>query len=141
MRVQPVSYRFKEFIPANPTQGFSFPFVNPTNRIRLRWFAVGMAGSSTLTALPVIYNAANTHGFSAQITANNGNITQVFTDMWLNEGDGFGFALSNVNTGGVVTFMMSGTLYTLEDSDLGNPWPIPAPSANPYSLTGEPIEI
>jgi hypothetical protein len=140
MRIQPVTYRIKQAIPANPTVGFSFPVINPTNRLRLRWFGVGMAGSSTLTAQPVIFQVGSTHQFSASIVANNNNITMVRTDFWLNEGDAFGFALSGVNTGGIVTFVMSGTLYTLEDSDLGNPWPIPAPSDTPYSLTGESLE-
>jgi hypothetical protein len=122
MRVSPLAYNIKQSWGAGVNARFGFPPVLSGQRIRLRWFAVGMAGASTLTAQPVINNANDTHQISASITANNGNVTGVRADVWLNEMDNFGFSISGVNTGGTITFEMRADLYMLEDSDNG--WPV-----------------
>lgn len=114
MRWEPISYRLKQSVAVIPQPPVVFPAVQPGQRIRLRWFAGGMSGASTYTAQPSIINPAATYGISVSITANNGNISGVLADVWLMEGDTFGFNFITNNVAGVFTAVMSGELWTAE---------------------------
>jgi hypothetical protein len=114
MRWEPISYRLKQSVTASPPYDVQFPAVQPGQRVRMRWFSAGISGASTYTAQPSIYNPASTYQVSATITANNANVTGVLSDIWLMEGDTFGFHFVTNNTAGTFTCCMSGELWTAE---------------------------